>query len=500
MMADARKTQIMCHITPINASIVPIATACGSPPEQYAWPPMQYTVSTARAACGNLQGEEPMTTGSAQVNMSSATCSNGTSVTLATMSMATAFVAGTSASRRSGTTPWCQHAVIFRNGNLVGQKVGSGLSMAGLSGVQLCMTASVPTSERCSSWTRRDAATLNPTNSQYSEPLRKTVTVNAQGLWCIDGAEAGTTYVPILTGTGSCQCSSTLVIGGGPAPPPVVKTITQTITITSVSLAQYTGDVKLVYETAYAIGLNLWNTASSAMKAGCAVTSTATAARRAGVSIQFRATITNNPTLATSAESAATALASNASALVAHVNTAKTQLNKPNVPTPQASDLTIAQPAVVNTGGPSPPAHVCPSGCTHVASKCRDGNNNGCCASSVSGGSAASCAQSGGWYEYRPTASTNAADNRCVGAGGVQHEKYCCCDRTDDVNAFILIVAVVAGVIGFICILCCIALCCWCSQGSPQSKSQQVAPQPQAATVVVAQADGAGTTVVQVPA
>jgi hypothetical protein len=280
-----------------------------------------------------------------------------------------------------------------------------------------------------------------------------------------------------------------------------VKTITQTITITSVSLAQYTGDVKLVYETAYAIGLNLWNTASSAMKAGCAVTSTATAARRAGVSIQFRATITNNPTLATSAESAATALASNASALVAHVNTAKTQLNKPNVPTPQASDLTIAQPAVVNTGGsPAPPAHVCPSGCTHVASKCRDGNNNGCCASSVSGGSAASCAQSGGWYEYRPTASTNAADNRCVGAGGVQHEKYCCCDRTDDVNAFILIVAVVAGVIGFICILCCIALCCWCSQGSPQSKSQQVAPQPQAATVVVAQAGGAGTTVVQVPA
>jgi hypothetical protein len=63
-----------------------------------------------------------------------------------------------------------------------------------------------------------------------------------------------------------------------PAPTPVpTKNIEQVLTVTGLSEAAYTGSVKSVYETAYAISLGLYDETLSQMKPGCVVTSTAMA-------------------------------------------------------------------------------------------------------------------------------------------------------------------------------------------------------------------------------
>jgi hypothetical protein len=230
------------------------------------------------------------------------------------------------------TTSACARHAVIRNtrGGLVGQKMSAGTRVSGMSGVAVCISTSVPSSEVCSDYTVKDIVELSAAGS-YGSPLGKTVTVDATGAWCFNGAVAGTTYVPVQTIANAVEST----------------TITQTISITSVTVAQYTGDVQLVYEGAYAISIGIWSTANRAYTSGCSVSSTATAvARRAGVAIAFTAVIANNPSLATSAQTAATSLSTNVASFVTSINTAKTALNKPGVATPSASDITIAAPTV----------------------------------------------------------------------------------------------------------------------------------------------------------
>ena len=74
-------------------------------------------------------------------------------------------------------------------------------------------------------------------DGKYGLPLGKKVTKNKQGQYCFKGAVAGKTYAPVLTRAGA-----------------VKKTIvTQDISISSLSLADYKGDVEKVYKTAYGI-------------------------------------------------------------------------------------------------------------------------------------------------------------------------------------------------------------------------------------------------------
>jgi len=54
----------------------------------------------------------------------------------------------------------------------------------------------------------------------------------------------------------------------------------QTITFAKLSLADYKGDVKKVYETAYGITVNIADKKTGALKAGCTLTSTAASSSR----------------------------------------------------------------------------------------------------------------------------------------------------------------------------------------------------------------------------
>merc|ERR1711988_1260536 len=78
------------------------------------------------------------------------------------------------------------------------------------------------------------------------------------------------------------------------APTTTATVVTQTVTISEDVIANvdaYTGDVKDVFETGYAIAIGIYDDTSNEYEAGCSVDSTASAARRAGVAIEFTATI-----------------------------------------------------------------------------------------------------------------------------------------------------------------------------------------------------------------
>lgn len=340
MTAAAQKTRILCHVAPVEAAMIPVATACGITKSAFDWSSIEYNVSTTAVSCGDPAATAPLETGGATADFTSASCPGYTAGQEGGNQASLVMTKVTSASmpadyqtllNRRSTSACARHAVI-RNarGGLVGQKMSAGTRVSGMSGVAVCISTSVPDSEVCSDYTVQDIVELSATGS-YGSPLGKTVTVDATGAWCFNGAVAGTTYVPVQTIANAVEST----------------TITQTISITSVTVAQYTGDVQLVYEGAYAISIGIWSTADRAYTSGCSVSSTATAvARRAGVAIAFTAVIANNPSLASSAQTAATSLATNVASFVTSINTAKTALNKPGVATPSASDITIATPTV----------------------------------------------------------------------------------------------------------------------------------------------------------
>jgi len=127
-------------------------------------------------------------------------------------------------------------------------------------------------------------------------------------------------------------------------------TVSQAITVTSVTLSSYAGDVKLVYEGAYALSIGIWDTTTNKYKTGCNVTSNATAVRRAGVKIAFVATVN-----AANAYTAQTLSASSTvkSSLVSAVSTVNTALAK-SVTAPSAAAITVAAPTAMNNDGSGP--------------------------------------------------------------------------------------------------------------------------------------------------
>merc|ERR1712070_541592 len=340
MTAAAQKTRILCHVAPVEAAMIPVATACGTTKSAFDWSSIEYNVSTTAVSCGNPAATAPLETGGATADFTSASCPGYTAGQEGGNQASLVMTKVTSASmpadyqtllNRRTTSACARHAVIRNTrGGLVGQKMSAGTRVSGMSGVAVCISTSVPSSEVCSDYTVKDIVELSAAGS-YGSPLGKTVTVDATGAWCFNGAVAGTTYVPVQTIANAVEAT----------------TITQTISITSVTVSQYTGDVQLVYEAAYAVSIGIWSSTNRAYASGCSVSSSATAvARRAGVAIAFTARIANNPSLATSAQTAATALATNVATFVTAINTAKTDLNKPAVATPSASDITVAAPTV----------------------------------------------------------------------------------------------------------------------------------------------------------
>merc|ERR1711865_773496 len=146
----------------------------------------------------------------------------------------------------------------------------------------------------------------------------------------------------------SGSTASTPAPTGAPTSPvKAAATISQTLTITTVTLASYNGAKKSLFEGGYAVGLGIASITGGAVTyaAGCSCTSTAVAARRAGVKITFVAKVS-----AAKQESAKTSSkALTATGFVANIATVKAAVPAfVNVATPTASDVaSIAQPTVV---------------------------------------------------------------------------------------------------------------------------------------------------------
>lgn len=337
MMAQARKTQIMCLFNPIAAAILPIAEACGTTPISPKWTEISAEIATQKISCGNAGGEAPIALSDGGVDMAGATCADlkaNTSYVDLKIQKVSSTEPGTSG-RRGGV---CAAHEVIKNANLglCGQKMGNGLKLSGVSGVKLCLATSVPTAEVCSKYTVKDVAELGA-DGKYGPPMGKTITLNAQGYYCFQGAQSGIGYVPILrvkdyNAVAGVQISNTKIV--------------QEVSFTKIAAADWKGDVKAVYETGYGISLAIYDTAAKKYKTGCSVSSQATAARRAGVKVAFTASVENS--LASAATISSKALASNPGTLVAAVQTAITTLGKASTVTaPSVADVSVAAPVVV---------------------------------------------------------------------------------------------------------------------------------------------------------
>ena len=93
--------------------------------------------------------------------------------------------------RLSNSNQSCAIHRVIRNsaGAFVGQTIGPGVEVAGVSGATICLNPSVPDAERCSAYTIKDVVSVSSTGA-YSAPLEKTVTIDPQGKFCISNTAA----------------------------------------------------------------------------------------------------------------------------------------------------------------------------------------------------------------------------------------------------------------------------------------------------------------------
>jgi len=133
------------------------------------------------------------------------------------------------------------------------------------------------------------------------------------------------------------------------------KKISQAITFSAAGIeaSAYTGDVKTTYEAAYAVTIGIWDSTAKAMRSGCSVASSVTSRR--AVTVAFEAIVT--PALATAAQSAATTLTTDTSAMVTGINTARVDLGTTStVVAMSASEMSAATSTMTLAPVPSPPA------------------------------------------------------------------------------------------------------------------------------------------------
>jgi len=155
---------------------------------------------------------------------------------------------------------------------------------------------------------------------------------------CLTYASCPIAATPGASPTASPTAAGNTPPSPTPAPPtPPARTITQEITVTTVTVDTYTGDVKRVYEAAQAIYLSLWDTSTKAVKAGCSMTSKAVAARRSGVKITFtaQANSANSDAAKQAAETGVTS-----TQFVSNIGTANSDLST-SIAAPTAAQITV---------------------------------------------------------------------------------------------------------------------------------------------------------------
>lgn len=203
MVADAQRDKITCELEPYKALIPIVNNMCNAGAAAQAVTVASYSLAQNDVPCDDMASQAPATFYEGSVDFSTATCTDGTAVFQSANVDKTVVIESSQVRRRrlsagGGDVGACAAHRVIKNpaGAIVGQTVGSGVAVTGVSGATVCLNPTVPADERCPEYTERDVVSVS-SSGVYSAPLEATVTVDAQGKYCIGSTQAGVTYVPV---------------------------------------------------------------------------------------------------------------------------------------------------------------------------------------------------------------------------------------------------------------------------------------------------------------
>jgi hypothetical protein len=347
IFAESYESQILCNVAPYETTISSVAHRCGAigavPPTSSS-AVISYDLLSKDVPCSQVSSMEMEVAAGKITAGSSSSCASQGNFMTATMSKQQPIL-DTGTARRG--TVCAAYAHIRKAGTLVGQTMGAGIGVGGVNNVNLCMSVTVTNAQICPEYNTSGVVELS--NGGYGEPLAGiTITVNAQGAYCFNGAQSGKTYVPVRLlpnwESFTAAPTATPIQSGTPAPTQPDLELTQAVTVTSLSVADYQGATKRVYEIAYGISLGIYDQANAQYFQGNTVSSTAVAnTRRAGVVVTYTAVI--EPSRQSTAQTAATAIRSNSATLLNNFAAAKTAVGATAnaVVIPTASDVSVAE-------------------------------------------------------------------------------------------------------------------------------------------------------------
>ena len=195
VFAEVYKTKILCRMAPYEKWVYQILGLCQGGLSGTGT--MSYSVATKTAFCNDLASVTPIKSYDGFIDIGSGTCGGAAISKEVSLNKVVIIDTETPTSTRRASA--CAVFEVIKNeaGAVVGQRIGDGVSVTGISSVSLCVNPSVGASQRCSAYTVYDFVTVSDAGV-YSSPLGKTVTTNAQGQLCFSGASSDKNYVPVL--------------------------------------------------------------------------------------------------------------------------------------------------------------------------------------------------------------------------------------------------------------------------------------------------------------
>lgn len=195
-VADAFKKRVYCELGAYNAFIPAIISMCG-PGGEEEQTVVQYDLTTSTVPCGDLGNQPPIETYEGSVSFADASCTNNESFAETTMGKVVP-ITSSGGRRMAASSGVCAPYALIKNsyGIIVGQRLGSGISVTGVEGASLCIKPTLSESAVCPEYIEFGISTVDGAGS-YSVPLQISTTVNQQGEICFEGSESGVTYVPV---------------------------------------------------------------------------------------------------------------------------------------------------------------------------------------------------------------------------------------------------------------------------------------------------------------
>jgi hypothetical protein len=220
-MLTLQKKKVLCKIPPLFQQLVPvIASRCGvdDPNNSGDLSRITYSVTDVTVTCSKMDKMKPERSYLGQVDFQKAHCDDDTKVFEEVsiqkvidvpprkdtdadannpMRRLRRLEANPPASGEEMQKVCTGHCIVKNSQNaVVGQKVGPGLKLTGVSDGTLCITVNLPPDQIADEYTERDVVELSDAGL-YGSPLGKTITVNGQGEYCFEDVQSGKTYVPV---------------------------------------------------------------------------------------------------------------------------------------------------------------------------------------------------------------------------------------------------------------------------------------------------------------